>query len=302
MIQAAHSRKIKDSRSDRVFYTTVNVVMFVVLLIVLIPLINVVASSFSSGRAIQGGRVFLWPVEPSLQGYRTVFAYKTVVSGYLNSIQYMVIGTVLNVAITLLCAYPLARRTLPFRNFFMFLFTFTMYFGGGLIPSYLQVKSLGLLNTMWALILPGVLSVYNMIITRTFIQNSIPHEMLEAAQIDGCSDIRFFFTMVLPLSKAIVAVITLYYAVGHWNSWFSAFLYLSDRELYPLQLILRDILVVSQIDLTLIDDPELIDQMLGLADLLKYSLIVIATLPMMCIYPFVQKFFIKGVMIGSIKG
>lgn len=302
MIQAAHSRKIKDSRSDRVFYTTVNVVMFVVLLIVLIPLINVVASSFSSGRAIQGGRVFLWPVEPSLQGYRTVFAYKTVVSGYLNSIQYMVIGTVLNVAITLLCAYPLARRTLPFRNFFMFLFTFTMYFGGGLIPSYLQVKSLGLLNTMWALILPGVLSVYNMIITRTFIQNSIPHEMLEAAQIDGCNDIRFFFTMVLPLSKAIVAVITLYYAVGHWNSWFSAFLYLSDRELYPLQLILRDILVVSQIDLTLIDDPELIDQMLGLADLLKYSLIVIATLPMMCIYPFVQKFFIKGVMIGSIKG
>jgi len=302
MIQAAHSRKIKDSRSDRVFYTTVNVVMFVVLLIVLIPLINVVASSFSSGRAIQGGRVFLWPVEPSLQGYRTVFAYKTVVSGYLNSIQYMVIGTVLNVAITLLCAYPLARRTLPFRNFFMFLFTFTMYFGGGLIPSYLQVKSLGLLNTMWALILPGVLSVYNMIITRTFIQNSIPHEMLEAAQIDGCSDIRFFFTMVLPLSKAIVAVITLYYAVGHWNSWFSAFLYLNDRDLYPLQLILRDILVVSQIDLTLIDDPELIDQMLGLADLLKYSLIVIATLPMMCIYPFVQKFFIKGVMIGSIKG
>ena len=302
MIQAAHSRKIKDSRSDRMFYITVNVVMFIVLLIVLIPLINVVASSFSSGRAIQGGRVFLWPVEPSLQGYRTVFAYKTVVSGYLNSIQYMVIGTVLNVAITLLCAYPLARRTLPFRNFFMFLFTFTMYFGGGLIPGYLQVKNLGLLNTMWALILPGVLSVYNMIITRTFIQNSIPHEMLEAAQIDGCNDIRFFFTMVLPLSKAIIAVITLYYAVGHWNSWFGAFLYLSDRELYPLQLILRDILVVSQIDLTLIDDPELIDQMLGLADLLKYSLIVIATLPMMCIYPFVQKFFIKGVMIGSIKG
>ena len=298
----AKKTKIRDSAEDRVFYAVVNVIMAAVLIVVLYPLIYVVSSSISKASAVQAGKVILLPVGFSLDGYRTVFQYKTVMTGYLNSAKYMVLGTSINVVITLICAYPLSRRTLPMRGFFMFLFTFTMYFGGGLIPTYLVVRKLKLLNTVWALVLPGALGVYNMIITRTFIQNTIPGEMLEAAQIDGCSDIQFFFHMVLPLSKAIIAVITLYYAVGHWNSWFDAFIYLTNRDMYPLQLILRDILLVSQVDLTLIDDPEILERMIGLADLMKYSLIVIATVPMMALYPFVQKYFIRGVMIGSLKG
>ena len=298
----AKKTKIRDSAEDRVFYAVVNVIMAAVLIVVLYPLIYVVSSSISKASAVQAGKVILLPVGFSLDGYRTVFQYKTVMTGYLNSAKYMVLGTSINVVITLICAYPLSRRTLPMRGFFMFLFTFTMYFGGGLIPTYLVVRKLKLLNTVWALVLPGALGVYNMIITRTFIQNTIPGEMLEAAQIDGCSDIQFFFHMVLPLSKAIIAVITLYYAVGHWNSWFDAFIYLTNRDMYPLQLILRDILLVSQVDVTLIDDPEILERMIGLADLMKYSLIVIATVPMMALYPFVQKYFIRGVMIGSLKG
>ena len=298
----AKAVKIKDSREDRAFYLIVNILMALILVVVLYPLIYVVSSSFSDGHAVRNGKVLLWPVGFSLDGYRMVFQFDTVISGYLNSFKYMIIGTLINVAMTMLCAYPLARRTLPFRNAFMFLFTFTMYFGGGLIPTYLMVRSLGMLNSMWALVIPGAISVYNMIITRTFIQNSIPHEMLEASQIDGCNDAQFFFRMVLPLSKAILAVITLYYAVAHWNGWFDAFIYLSDRDMYPLQLILRDILIVSNIDTTAIDDPELIERMEYTRDLVKYALIVVASVPMMMLYPFVQKYFIKGVMVGSLKG
>ena len=298
----AKTGRIKDSREDRAFYLIVNLLMALILIVVLYPLIYVVSSSFSDGHAVRNGKVLLWPVGFSLDGYRMVFQFDTVISGYLNSFKYMIVGTLINVAMTMLCAYPLARRTLPFRNAFMFLFTFTMYFGGGLIPTYLMVRSLGMLNSMWALVIPGAISVYNMIITRTFIQNSIPHEMLEASQIDGCNDAQFFFRMVLPLSKAILAVITLYYAVAHWNGWFDAFIYLSDRDMYPLQLILRDILIVSNIDTTAIDDPDLIERMEYTRDLVKYALIVVASVPMMMLYPFVQKYFIKGVMVGSLKG
>ena len=298
----AKAGRIKDSREDRAFYLIVNLLMALILIVVLYPLIYVVSSSFSDGHAVRNGKVLLWPVGFSLDGYRMVFQFDTVISGYLNSFKYMIVGTLINVAMTMLCAYPLARRTLPFRNAFMFLFTFTMYFGGGLIPTYLMVRSLGMLNSMWALVIPGAISVYNMIITRTFIQNSIPHEMLEASQIDGCNDAQFFFRMILPLSKAILAVITLYYAVAHWNGWFDAFIYLSDRDMYPLQLILRDILIVSNIDTTAIDDPDLIERMEYTRDLVKYALIVVASVPMMMLYPFVQKYFIKGVMVGSLKG
>ena len=293
----ASKARIKDSREDRAFYLIVNVLMALVLIIVLYPLIYVVSSSFSDGHAVRNGKVLF-----SLDGYRTVFQFDTVISGYLNSFKYMIVGTLVNVALTMVCAYPLARRTLPFRNGIMFLFSFTMYFGGGLIPSYLMVRSLGMLNTMWALIVPGAISVYNMIITRTFIQNNIPVEMLEASQIDGCNDLQFMVRMVLPLSKAILAVITLYYAVGHWNGWFDAFIYLNDRDLYPLQLILRDILIVSNIDPTTIDDPDLIERLEYTRDLVKYALIVVSSVPMMLLYPFVQKYFIRGVMIGSLKG
>jgi multiple sugar transport system permease protein/putative aldouronate transport system permease protein len=214
----------------------------------------------------------------------------------------MVIGTFVNVAATMIAAYPLSRRDMPFRGLCMFLFTFTMFFSGGLVPNYILMQKLNLIDTAAAMILPGAISVYNMIITRTFIQNSIPAELMEASFIDGCNDIRYFFSMVLPLSKAVIAVISLYYAVGHWNAYFDAFIYLNSRRLYPLQLFLREILVANTIDPSLTVDPELHEQKQGLADLLKYSLIVVSTVPMLIIYPFVQKYFIKGVMIGSLKG
>lgn len=287
---------------DRFFFACVHVLVAGVFLAILYPMIYVVSSSFSSGRAVSLGRVILWPVEFGLEGYRAIFQYRDILNGYRNSLMYMVVGTAVNVCITMFCAYPLARKKLPFRNFFMFVFTFTMFFSGGLIPSYILMRNLGLINTFGAMVLPGAMSVYNMILARTFIQSSIPGELLDAAQVDGCSDSRYFFQILLPLCKAVLAVIGLHYAVGHWNAWFNAFLYINDRGRYPLQLVLREILVSNTFDPSLITDPVLMERLQGLADLLKYALIVVASVPMMLLYPFVQKFFIRGVMIGSIKG
>ena len=294
--------RIQLSTGDRVFYFLVNLFALFMFVVVLYPLIYVVSSSFSSPDAVLSGKVVFLPVEFSLEGYKTVFGYQDVLTGYMNTILYTVLGTTINIIMTLICAYPLARKTLPFRNFFMFLFTFTMFFGGGLIPSYLLMRDLKMINTIWAIVIPGAISVYNMIIARTYMQTSIPGEMLEAAQVDGCSDARYFFQMVLPLSKAMIAVIALYYAVGHWNGWFNAFIYLNDRGKYPLQLFLREILIANTFDPDSTMDPELLQKMRGMSDLLKYSLIVVSSAPVMLLYPFAQKYFIKGVMIGSLKG
>lgn len=294
--------RIQLRTGDRVFYFLVNLFALFMFVVVLYPLIYVVSSSFSSPDAVLSGKVVFLPVEFSLEGYKTVFGYQDVLTGYMNTILYTVLGTTINIIMTLICAYPLARKTLPFRNFFMFLFTFTMFFGGGLIPSYLLMRDLHMINTIWAIVIPGAISVYNMIIARTYMQTSIPGEMLEAAQVDGCSDARYFFQMVLPLSKAMIAVIALYYAVGHWNGWFNAFIYLNDRGKYPLQLFLREILIANTFDPDSTMDPELLQKMRGMSDLLKYSLIVVSSAPVMLLYPFAQKYFIKGVMIGSLKG
>ena len=294
--------RIQLSTGDRVFYFLVNLFALFMFVVVLYPLIYVVSSSFSSPDAVLSGKVVFLPVEFSLEGYKTVFGYQDVLTGYMNTILYTVLGTTINIIMTLICAYPLARKTLPFRNFFMFLFTFTMFFGGGLIPSYLLMRDLHMINTIWAIVIPGAISVYNMIIARTYMQTSIPGEMLEAAQVDGCSDARYFFQMVLPLSKAMIAVIALYYAVGHWNGWFNAFIYLNDRGKYPLQLFLRESLIANTFDPDSTMDPELLQKMRGMSDLLKYSLIVVSSAPVMLLYPFAQKYFIKGVMIGSLKG
>jgi len=269
---------------------------------VLYPCIFIVSASFSSTEAVVSGRVWLWPVDPGLQGYRAVFENKAVWRGFLNSIYYTGVGTFCNVCLTVIAAYPLSRRDFVGRSVFMFLFVFTILFSGGMIPTYLLVKQLGMLNTVWAMILPSALSVFNVIITRTYFQTTIPNEMLEAAQMDGCSDIRFLRRIVLPLSGPILAVITLFYAVGHWNSYFNALLYLNDRSLFPLQLVLRGILIQNQIDPSMMMNEEDLVARQGLADLLKYSLIVVATVPVLVIYPFVQKHFVKGVMIGSVKG
>jgi len=208
----------------------------------------------------------------------------------------------MNVMVTLFCAYPLAQKRFSGRKFVSKMLLITMLFGGGMIPNYLLVRDLGLLNTRWAVLLPGLMSAYNVIITRTYIETNISGELDDAARIDGCSPIQFFFRFVIPLSKTIIAVITMYYAVGHWNAYFSAFLYLDDKEMYPLQLFLREILLQSQLDVSAFDDPEMAAQMKDQAEILKYSIIVIATAPLMFVYPLVQKHFVKGVMIGSVKG
>ena len=294
--------RVRTSAEDRVLYTITNICLTLLLIIVAYPLIYMLSSSFSSGRAVTTGRVFLWPVEPSLDGYKTVFAYKSVISGFRNTVVYTVVGTMVNVAMTMFAAFPLSRRNFQGRKVYMSLFVITMFFSGGLIPSYLLIVQLGLINSMWAIILPGSVSTFNMIITRTFLMSTIPGELTEAAQIDGCNDFRFFFTILLPLSKAIIAVIALFYGVGHWNSWFGAMLYLRNPGMHPLQLILRDILIASRINPSEIQDAEIFERLVFMADIMKYSLIVVSSIPVIVVYPFVQKYFIKGVMIGSLKG
>jgi len=295
-------RRIKDPTEDKILYAVVGTILTLFTLIVLYPLIYVVSSSFSSGTAVSTGRVLLWPVESTLKGYETVFAHKHIISAYSNTIFYTVVGTVINLAVTVTCAYPLSRRDFPMRRFFSLMFLFTMYFGGGLIPTYILMSKIGFVNSRWVMLIPGALSVYNMILVRTYLSSSIPGELLEASQIDGCSDTGFFFKILLPLSKPIIAVITLYYAVGHWNAYFNAMIYLNDVEKYPLQLILREILLASQISLDDMVDVEAMVAKQGLSDILKYALIVVATAPILCVYPFIQRYFIKGVMIGSVKG
>ena len=271
-------------------------------MIVLLPLLNVVANSFSAPSAVVAGRVKVWPVDFAVRGYQAVFEYDSVLIGYRNSFIYMLAGTALNLVMTMLAAYPLSNSKLPYRNMFMMLFTFTMFFGGGMIPNYLLLRDLKMLNTIWSMIVPGAISVYNMIIVRTFIQSNIPLELSEAAELDGCNEFLYLLKIVLPLSKAVIAVIALYYAVGHWNSYFNAFLYLNDPDKKPLQLVLREILVLNSINqeqLLMADENQ---AQIGMAELLKYSVIIVASLPVIIMYPFVQRYFVKGVMIGSVKG
>lgn len=294
--------KIKTSRSDRIFYIVSCVLLGLLLLLVAYPLLFVLAASFSSADAVNAGEVFIFPKGFNLDGYKAVFEYPRIWTAYGNTIFYTAVGTVINIVMVMLVAFPLSRHKLKGRGIFMFIFTFTMYFSGGLIPTYLLINDLHLINTRWAMLLPGALSVYNMIVARTFIQNNIPNELYEAASIDGCSDFRYFLKIVLPLSKALIAVIALFSAVGHWNTYFNAMIYLNDPELMPLQIILREILIMNQVDFSTVSDPELYIQMANTAVVLKFSLIVVATVPILCAYPFAQKYFAKGVMVGSLKG
>ena len=295
-------KSILDSKGDRLYYFVVYAVLTLMMLMVLYPLIYVVSASLSSAYAVKSGKVWLWPVDFSMDSYRGILKYKSIWLGYRNTIFYTVVGTVINVAMTMLCAYPLARNGFTGRRLYTLIFTFTMLFNGGMIPSYINMRNLKLINTVWAMLLPGAINVYNLIVARTFLQNTIPNELLEASKIDGCSDARFFFSVVLPLSKAILAVITMYYAVAHWNSYFHAFLYLSKKNLYPLQIFLRQILIQNNFGSDMNVDEEIARQMQNMRELLKYAVIVVSSAPLMLVYPFVQKYFVKGVMIGSVKG
>ncbi|MDT9717622.1 carbohydrate ABC transporter permease [Paenibacillus sp. ClWae2A] len=293
---------IRESATDRLFMSIIYLFLAFILIIILFPLLHILSASFSSPSAVSSGKVWLWPVEFSWIGYQAAFQNKDIWIGFGNSLFYTVAGTVLNVSFTVMIAYPLARRSFYGRDIIMLLLVVTMFFDGGLIPNYLLVKSLGLLDTRWAMILPGAFAVFQVIIARTFFQSTIPDDLAEAAQIDGCSDLAFIWRVVLPLSKPVLAVLALMYAVGHWNTYFNALIYLSDYTKFPLQIFLRNLLILNadNSDMYVNISAQAVQQ--GLKDLLQYSLIVIASVPVLVIYPFVQKHFVKGVMIGSLKG
>ena len=290
---------LRYTKGDRAFVAVDTVLLTLFLVIILYPLLYVLASSFSGGSILKG--LSLIPEHFSWEGYKAVFEYSYVWSGYYNSLVYTVLGTAMAMVNTILCAYPLSRADFKFGRFSMGLCVFTMYFSGGLIPTYIWIKQLGLLNTMWAILLPSTLSIYNMIVMRTYFKGQIPKELRESAQIDGCGEWRYLLQIVLPLSGAVLAVVALYYAVARWNSYFDSMIYLQDRSLQPLQNILRDLLIVNSAN-TLSNNIEAEAAAQERADLLRYSMIVVASVPMMIFYPFVQKYFVKGVMLGSVKG
>ncbi len=293
---------IRSSKGDRVYYILITVFSVLVLIAVLYPLIYVLSSSFSSGTAVTTGKVILWPVDPSVQGYKVILNNHSVGTGYYNTVINTVIGTVMGLALTVMMAYPLSRKNLRGRGFIMVLWIIPMFFYGGLIPTYILKTKLGIVNTRWAIIQVGMITTYNMTIVRTFFENSIPNELYEASRIDGISDIGYLVRIVLPLSKAVLAVITLYLAVNYWNNYFQAMIYLRDPALKTLPLVLREILNASQVNLTDYSDPVIMQQMQEAAGVMKYALIVVSTAPLMIAYAFVQKFFEKGVMIGALKG
>lgn len=283
--------------------TMVFVYLFTILMVVaiLVPLVFVVAASFSSPTALLSARVFLWPVEFTLRGYRMVIDHEMLPTGFKNTFIYAIVGTSINVVMTILAAYPLSRKDLKIRNAVMMLFAFTMLFNGGMIPTYLLVRNLGLLDTLWAMVLPNAMAVWNLIITRTYIQTTIPGEILESASIDGCDDFTFLVRMVIPLSVPIIAVNVLLYAVGHWNSYFNAMMYLNENKMYPLQLVLRDILIQDDTAGVSMDVTKQLEKQ-QTRYLLQYTTIVVGTVPVMLLYPLIQRYFVTGIMVGSVKG
>ncbi len=287
------------------FDAALAVFAFLVLIVTVYPLYFVVIASVSEPHLVSTGAVFFIPKGITFEGYQKVLKDAEIWIGYRNTIFYTVLGTVLNLMITLPAAYALSRRQLAGRKMFTMIILFTMFFSGGMIPTYILVKGLHLTDTVWALLLPCAASAYNIVVARTYFENSIPKELEEAATIDGCSDFKVFFKIVLPLSAPIVAVMTLFYGISHWNSYFDGMIYLSDRSLFPLQVILREILSVAQTAASQTmsaEDAITMAEQARIADLVKYVIMIVATAPVMLIYPFVQKYFVKGVMIGSVKG
>ena len=293
--------RIRDCWQDRLTLSIDAVLMVLFGLIIAYPLLYIILSSFEGGSSTLS--LNIWPKKWSLAGYKAVFEYRWIWIGYANSIWYTLLGTALGLVVTICCAYPLAQADLVGRNGIMALFVFTMYFGGGMIPTYLNMRNLHLLDTTLAMVLPGAVSVYNMIVTRTYFSTQIPAELHEAAQLDGCGETRYLVQVVLPLSKSILAVIGLYFAVGIWNSYFDAMMYMSTRSKMPLSIFLRDLLILNDsADLTGSMDPAAIVSLQERQNVMKYALIVVSSAPMFVLYPFVQKYFVKGVMIGSVKG
>jgi ABC-type glycerol-3-phosphate transport system permease component len=290
------------SASDRVFYFVDYTLLVFCGVVVLLPLLNVFSQAVSDPQSVLAGRVLFWPRHFTLDTLKLILRNPNIRTGYLNTLFYASAGTVLNLIMTVMCAYPLSRVTLRGRNIFMLIFTFTMMFGGGMIPTYILIKDLGLIDTRWVMLLPGAMAVWNMILARTFFQNTIPKEMYESAELDGAGHIKVLFSIVLPLSASILAVLTLFYAVGHWNSYFDAMMYLRSQRLFNIQLILRNAIANITALLNQSNNLAEAEKTAAYAEASKYAIIVISMLPVLIIYPFVQKHFIKGIMIGAIKG
>ncbi len=297
--------RIRSSRIDRIYNAVNTFLLGVLLIIVAYPLYFIVIASFSDPSAVGTGQVLFFPKGLNLEGYQRIFEYEMLWVGYRNSIFYAVAGTLLSVSLTMMAAYVFTRNTLPGRKFFLILYTIPMFFNGGLIPTYLVVQDLHLVNSPFILILLGAVSMYNIIITKTYIRSNIPEELFEAAKIDGCGNIRYFFSIILPLSKAIIAVLVVFTVVGQWNSYFNALIYISDKALYPLQLVIRDILNTQTAMMQALETGGMGADALAeiyQAESMKYGVIIVSSLPMMIVYPFAQKYFTKGVMIGAVKG
>ncbi|MBD2868955.1 carbohydrate ABC transporter permease [Paenibacillus arenilitoris] len=292
---------ILESKQDKWFLAANYAALFLILVNVLYPLLYILSSSLSSPQAVVSGRVWVWPVEFTLDGYKVVMEYEKFWLGFANSMFYTGVGTFLNVVVTIMAAYALSRKDLPFGVFILSIFVFTTLFQAGLIPEFLVVDALGIMNTRWAMIFPTALSVFQLLVARTFFEITLPEELLKAAQVDGASDLTFFFKIALPLSAPIIAVLSLFYAVGHWNQYFMALIYLRDESLFPVQIFLRNVLVQNEVDSSLLTGLGSVEAQNGLRQLLKYSVIVIASAPMLIVYPFLQKYLVKGALLGSIK-
>lgn len=290
------------SKSDRVLDFSIYCILAIVLVVVIYPLYFVIIASISDPTYVNSGQMTLWPKGLNFNGYVRIFQDHSILTGYRNSIIYTVVGTAISLLFTLPAAYALSRKDLDGKNIIMYLVTFTMFFSGGLVPTFLLIKQLGMYNTIWSLVLPGAVGPYNLIIARSFFQNTIPDELREAAEIDGCSNLTFFVRMVVPLSAAIISIMVLFYGVGYWNAFFNALIYIKDKDMYPLQLVLRNILIVNQVSMDMMGDVDQAAKQQEIAGLIRYGVIIIAALPLLVLYPFLQRYFVKGVMIGAVKG
>lgn len=300
---AQEKKRIRDTTSDRIFNIVIHTILIIFLILVIYPVYFVLIASVSDPTYVNSGDFLLYPKGFTLLGYQRVFQDDRIWVGYGNTLIYTILGTILGIFANILAGYALSRHDLPGRNIVMALFVFTMYFGGGMIPFYIIINNMNMVNTRALMVILGSVSVYNIIIVRSFFVSTIPLELQEAAFIDGCTNQRFFISIVLPLSKAIVAVIALYTAVGYWNSYFNALIFLTDTSKFPLQLYLREILLTAKTaDASNITDPAAARKLETMVEVVKYGVIVVSTLPILCVYPFIQKYFVKGVMIGAIKG
>jgi len=291
---------IKRTRGEKIFTVFNTAFMIAMAFVTLYPLWHVLVASFSVPTRVMGHRgLMFWPLGFSTEAYVQVFKHPLLLRSYFNTIMYVLVGTGINMVMTFHGAYVLSRRNLYFKKHIMIMITITMFISGGLIPNYLLIVDLGMLNTPWAILLPGAIGTYNMIMMRTYFQG-IPYELEESARIDGATDMRILYQIILPVSTPIIAVIALYYGVSHWNSWFNAMIYFTDRNLYPIQLILREILIQGSMDA--LEDSAITTTWSAVEETLKYAIIIVATVPILCVYPFLQKYFDKGVLVGALKG